>query len=495
MDKLVAGWQDCSATATSANLVGHGGDVVDAKKDLSALRQGTPEVDRAILDGIWNYAVSRNLNEWPTVRETNIRFSIAGAADVLSRFPADAIFIAEEKSATRYRLSFLGLLLSSAGPQCENLLTRYLDYLRQRARADFEVRFIKSDEVKRALNLTEEGVMLLGQGIFLGQFHGDRPAGGGPVWACDVPHDLDALMLVPDLLRYVRDRALKGVGGPSLAQTASASGRGPLPSSHTGGPVADVLLEPEQAHTLEILVEASRSTPSDQRQPFRAVQLGTGAGDLVLLRHPGVSHDQTVMNWGDLEHLAAAGLIRLEGKATSCKFDVTSRGHRHYEELKVKQGESVTRVEEVVRTYLNAPQFGARHAAAFAKWEEAERMLWDSDSQDKATTIGHLCREAHQEFATSLLVHHPNTKAPPDVQKSKDRLRAALTTAAIPSERVAQLAESLGAYWSAVIDLAQRQEHGLQNPSDPLTWEDSRRLVFMTLVAMTELDRTTQKRA
>jgi hypothetical protein len=52
-----------------------------------------------------------------------------------------------------------------------------------------------------------------------------------------------------------------------------------------------------------------------------------------------------------------------------------------------------------------------------------------------------------------------------------------------------QLAEAIIGYWGAVSDLAQRQEHGAQKEGDPLTLEDSRRLVFHTAFVMYELDR------
>lgn len=39
-------------------------------------------------------------------------------------------------------------------------------------------------------------------------------------------------------------------------------------------------------------------------------------------------------------------------------------------------------------------------------------------------------------------------------------------------------------------ELTQRQEHGATREERSLTWEDGRRLIFATLFAMTEIDRT-----
>jgi hypothetical protein len=50
--------------------------------------------------------------------------------------------------------------------------------------------------------------------------------------------------------------------------------------------------------------------------------------------------------------------------------------------------------------------------------------------------------------------------------------------------------DTLTAWWSSVYDLAQRQEHGAQREGQPLVYEDSRRLVFMTTIVMSEIDRS-----
>jgi hypothetical protein len=46
---------------------------------------------------------------------------------------------------------------------------------------------------------------------------------------------------------------------------------------------------------------------------------------------------------------------------------------------------------------------------------------------------------------------------------------------------------ALNAYWEAVNDLAERAAHGSQREGRPLLWEDGRRLVFQTLLAMAEV--------
>ena len=105
------------------------------------------------------------------------------------------------------------------------------------------------------------------------------------------------------------------------------------------------------------------------------------------------------------------------------------------------------------------------------------------------TTIGHLCREAMQEFATSLCAAHNATPAEPDPAKTVARVRAVLKHEGAPlGEKLAAFFDALLAYWGTVSDLVQRQEHGGQKEGEPLMWEDGRRVVFQTLLVMYEVD-------
>jgi hypothetical protein len=131
--------------------------------------------------------------------------------------------------------------------------------------------------------------------------------------------------------------------------------------------------------------------------------------------------------------------------------------------------------------------FQDRHQAAYQKWTQAETLLWASDSQEQLTTIGHLCREAMQEFTTSLCAAHGVT--PSDPAKTVARVRAVLKEAgASLRETTRAFLDALLAYWGTVSDLVQRQEHGAQKEGEPLAWEDGRRVVFQTLVVMYEVD-------
>lgn len=252
-----------------------------------------------------------------------------------------------------------------------------------------------------------------------------------------------------------------------------------------------VPLEKEQEELLGILVEASRAIPREQRQAFLVIETMDGTDVL----HPGmaaIGRAQYRPHVGDLETLHERGLIRvtLVSPHHTYSVDLRPEGTHYYEQMQARRGQPITKTVMLARDFVETESFRHRHEAAIAKWEEAERLLWSAESQDAATTIGHLCREAMQLFANGL-TQATNVAADPDAQKTVSRVRSLLGERMAAGARKA-LADALIAYWGTVADLTQRQEHGAQRERAPLTWEDSRRVVTQTLMVMYELDRELQ---
>ena len=83
-------------------------------------------------------------------------------------------------------------------------------------------------------------------------------------------------------------------------------------------------------------------------------------------------------------------------------------------------------MEGEIRTHLEVGPFHQKYMLAFQKWSEAEEKLWGSDSNEQQTIIGHLCREAFQEFVTTLVDKYN----PPDIDTDKahdiNRLKSVL---------------------------------------------------------------------
>jgi len=246
-----------------------------------------------------------------------------------------------------------------------------------------------------------------------------------------------------------------------------------------------LLLEPEQEELLFSIVEAVRNTPREERRKFLVAQ--TLRGDSLI--HPGIKGEGRIY-YGDVEELGRQGLLAIGfGSTGSPNFDITSLGFRYYEHLKRKRGESVQHVETTIREYINSPEFRARYPEAFAKWSSAEDLLWQTDTQQQLTTIGHLCREALQGFVSALVERHRPLDVNTNKAKTIARLKAVLEAVQL-GETKKDFLEALLAYWGTLNDLVQRQEHGASKEGEQLVWEDARCVVFQTMIVMFEIDRT-----
>jgi hypothetical protein len=251
--------------------------------------------------------------------------------------------------------------------------------------------------------------------------------------------------------------------------------------------VDQMQLLPEQRDFLAKLVEASRNVPAAQREPFIYTETHDGSD----LRHPGLPDSHLAAYAGDLDVLEREGLLNVTHRGAARMIDVTPRGFQVYEELRRHAETPLRQVEEDLMRYLDSDAFQQSYPEAYRKWSEAATRLWASDSEQQLTMVGHLCREAMQAFATTLVDRHQ----PPGVDQHKahdiNRIRAVLNQhAARIGTTTAPFLDALVAYWKAVSELVQRQEHGSQKEGWPLVGEDGRRVVFQTAVVMFEIDRT-----
>jgi hypothetical protein len=254
---------------------------------------------------------------------------------------------------------------------------------------------------------------------------------------------------------------------------------------------AGILLEDEPKELLSVLVEASRRVPRDQRQKFMVAK----HSPLSILLHPGLPRQENIY-YGDIEALASAGLLALSfgGNATPI-FDVTSLGFRYYAYLKEREGSPIRTVEAEIRQYVNSTQMASLHAISFNKWRQAEELLWGADADIQFTTIGHLCREAIQEFADELVRSSGVVIDQVSKEKTVAKIKAVLSVRhATLGDSHAAFLDALLTYWGTVSDLIQRQEHGSSKVGAPLEWEDARRVVFQTLLVMYELSRSLSNR-
>lgn len=260
---------------------------------------------------------------------------------------------------------------------------------------------------------------------------------------------------------------------------------------YTGGEKVptESALEQEQEDLLSELVEAWRRVPREHRFEFRA--FGTMENALYIIVHPGLGSRELRALPTEIKILADMGLVKLRyDQGRDLAFAVTQKGFEYYEYLKHRTGEPIQTVEKEIRVYLDNDHFRRNYSNAYSKWIEAATLLWRDDSDQRLTTIGHLCREAMQEFATALVERYRPPNVDSDKKHDVARIRAVLQLRADRlGDKERRFLEALVTYWRTVSDLVQRQEHGAQKEGEPLAWEDGRRVVFQAIVVMFEVDR------
>jgi hypothetical protein len=208
------------------------------------------------------------------------------------------------------------------------------------------------------------------------------------------------------------------------------------------------------------------------------------------VRHPGLPGGKLTAYQGDLDVLENQLLIHFRRSRSQALFDITPRGSKYYRDVAAEIGDPVKRVETAMLERLRFADFRARYPVAYDKWAAAEARLVQSATDEDLTVVGHLCREAIQGFVAGLVERYGVTDAPDNVKSTKSRLRAVFKKRTATGETEGAVLEALGAYWDAVSDLIQRQEHGAERERGKLTIEDARRVVFQACVLMYEVDRS-----
>jgi hypothetical protein len=255
----------------------------------------------------------------------------------------------------------------------------------------------------------------------------------------------------------------------------------------------EIRLDEEQRELLFKLIEAARKIPREKRQPFSALQFAGCTQARVY--HPGFANGMEAY-MGDIDLLADSGLVRLspQSKPYERRFDVTPRGFEYYRQIIELTTEPISRVEASIRAYLDSNGFKLRYPEAYNKWAEAESIVWSDNSEQQLTVIGHLCREALQEFANKLVERIQPSGVDENRANTENRIRAVLDKQGNKLGTTEKpFLDALIRYWRTVSDIVQRQEHGGQRKGSLLTGEDGRRVVFQTAVVMFEIDRASSR--
>ncbi len=248
-------------------------------------------------------------------------------------------------------------------------------------------------------------------------------------------------------------------------------------------------LEEEQINLLCQLVDAHRNVIPSKRTDFMVTHDMTS--DSML--HPGFSSGMTDVVIVDLRILDSSGLIKIynsNSPYTEFSFTLTSLGFQYYEFIKDKSINPIQRIQKEILSFINIPSFEQRYKSAFLKWKESEKLLWSTNTEINISTVGHLCREALQEFLEILIARHHLHKDCPEKDKTKNRVKALINNRKpTSSDTIIKLLEKLYEFWDMLNELVQRQEHYGLKERETIVLDDAKRVVLYTVIIMQELDK------
>src|SRR5437660_1350245 len=176
---------------------------------LEEVRKRINEQQREILRTIWHTFLANG--RWIPIRALHIR--CGGKATVQEALkPLGGSVVLEDHNSGQavYRVTLLGVLVSTAGHTAHGLLSEYLRWIRERALTDGEMQHVTTDLVSDALKLSASDARQLYELIRLGDFWA-AGAGGGASWRVGLPSDVE------DLLEEAARPALAAVV-PELAE-------------------------------------------------------------------------------------------------------------------------------------------------------------------------------------------------------------------------------------------------------------------------------------
>ena len=250
----------------------------------------------------------------------------------------------------------------------------------------------------------------------------------------------------------------------------------------------NVILESEQEELFIKLTETVKMI-SNREDRLIIYQITTTGGFICLYsKEIGRIEIEDIPD-GDIYELEKYELLnRTYDKKNVKNFFVSAKGFQYYDWLMKQQGKPVERTEKQTFGYLEFEDFRKQYPDAYRKIKQAEEMLWSADKEEQFTTIGHLCREAVQDFADGLYNNVMGTIYDGPKTQTNNRIETVISEHC-DSKKARKYLRSLFDYWKAVGGLIQKQEHRAEKEKEQLTWEDSRRVVFQTVNLMVEINR------
>ncbi|MCF7802697.1 MAG: hypothetical protein K9N46_05515 [Candidatus Marinimicrobia bacterium] len=196
-------------------------------KNFSELRSKITESQQAILDYLFeNYGEKKR---GVLTRVVHSRYGKPVVRSALEPIGRSVVQESDERNESKYRLTYLGMLLSSRGKKYLELLSQYLTFVLEIYYEEPEREKINSDEIQNALGITDDELnnfeLVLGESDFSGSSRGTDGKGN---WYVTFPREVDDLPSIKDFSSYILDNAFShfelGIPlGPESSQMISLS--------------------------------------------------------------------------------------------------------------------------------------------------------------------------------------------------------------------------------------------------------------------------------
>jgi hypothetical protein len=170
---------------------------------IKELREGLSKDQKKVINKIWQYYCSNfgPQEDWPQVRIVHqFLDSVERTKDVLNSLGGGIVQEVHIPNYLRYRLTFLGALLTDRGWEMENLLVLYLEQARKVLKSDPVREAISGSELQQVLEISDEQLDLLRWVFRLTSW---SHATGGPNWTANIPEEVDQFSDIEAMRVYV----------------------------------------------------------------------------------------------------------------------------------------------------------------------------------------------------------------------------------------------------------------------------------------------------
>lgn len=197
-------------------------DSTSTINSLDDLRATLSPLQQEILNTIWRYEVERNKNT-PLITICGALGKTEEEIDsALSSLRSDILYTAGgNNSLRRLKLSYLGYLLTERGQELEDMLVKYLNYVRTQLRSDPETEKINVEAALSACQFSPDQRAFFKKMFFRTPFHGS-----GSITETGFPPHLDTWFHHSDLRKYLHEITL----GTHNSQRPQAATKNVFPS-------------------------------------------------------------------------------------------------------------------------------------------------------------------------------------------------------------------------------------------------------------------------